>query len=93
MPPYLLVNRPNYQGARYLFRHRVDEPWGEKIGSTVRSQSKLDHRPRLASHRSRISRDSDPAISEMSVFGHQQSFVLAEDEEESPWNPTRGARL
>lgn len=28
-----------------------------------------------------------PAISEMSVFGHQQSFVLAEDGDECPWEP------
>ena len=28
-----------------------------------------------------------PGISEMAVFGHQQSFVLAEDEDGSPWEP------
>lgn len=28
-----------------------------------------------------------PGISEMSVFGHPQSFVIAEDEEGSPWEP------
>jgi hypothetical protein len=84
--PYLLVNGPITQQLDIYSGTGLMSPGAKNIGSTASANpnSTIGRALHLIVHNIAGFR---PAISEMSVFGHQQSFVLAEDEEESPWEP------
>jgi hypothetical protein len=84
--PYLLVNGPITKRLDIYSGTGLMSPGARNIGSitAVNSNSTIGRALHLIVQNIAGFR---PAISEMSVFGHQQSFVLAEDEEDSPWEP------
>ena len=84
--PYLLVNGPITKQLDLYSGTGLMSPGARNIGSTtaVNPNTTIGRALHLIVQNIAGFR---PAISEMSVFGHQQSFVLAEDEAESPWEP------
>jgi hypothetical protein len=84
--PYLLVNGPIAQQLDLYSGTGLMSPGAKRIGSATPANPNSTIGRALHLIIQNIA-GFRPGISEMSVFGHQQSFVLAEDEEESPWEP------
>jgi len=84
--PYLLVNGPITKQLDLYSGTGLMSPGARNIGSTAAANPNTTIGRALHLIVQNIA-GFRPAISEMSVFGHQQSFVLAEDEAESPWEP------
>lgn len=83
---YLLMNGPITKELDIYSGTGLLSPGARNIGSTAAANPNATIGRALHLVIQNIA-GFKPAVSEMSVFGHQQSFVLAEDEEESPWEP------
>lgn len=84
--PYYLVSGPIVKQLDIYSGTGLMSPGAKNIGSTAAANPNSTIGRALHLIVQNIA-GFRPGISEMSVFGHQQSFVLAEDEEESPWEP------
>jgi len=84
--PYLLINGPIVKQLNFFSGTGLISPGARRIGDTGRTSPNTTIGRALHLIIQNIA-GFRPGVSEMAVFGHPQSFVIAEDEEGSPWEP------
>lgn len=84
--PYLLINGPIAKQLDIYSGTGLISPGAHRLGANTAANPNSTIGRALHLIVQNIA-GFKPGISEMSVFGHPQSFIIAEDEDGSPWEP------